>query len=144
MPRLPSPQQSLALFQSLPPLVKLRQLRSRPPLLPKRSSKRGKTLVISESEVRRISRLHELNKGFKPSTCKDKNCVGCATKPPLISSSVIRELGTTFCKISPSELTEQQLMAKPAKKRIVGRPKKNKDYASNQSPEGASEPGKGE
>lgn len=50
----------------------------------KRGSKRGKPIIISKSEVRRSDRIHVLNKGFKPSSCKGRNCLGCETKPPLI------------------------------------------------------------
>lgn len=107
----------------------------------KKRSKRGEAPILSESEVRHSSRLHGVNKGFKPSSCKDKNCVGCVTKPPLMS--VVRELATTFCKLSDSELTDEKLMANPTKKRVVGRPKKDKDAKNHkdhnaQDPKGAS------
>jgi len=95
------------------------------PATPKKGVKRGKATALSDSEVRCSNRLLALNKGFKPSTCKDRNCLGCATKPPLISSSVVRELCTTFCNVDPLELSDEKLHAKPASKKPMGRPKKN-------------------
>jgi hypothetical protein len=93
----------------------------------KRGTKRGKRIVISESEVRRSERLHSFNKGFKPSSCKNKNCLGCATKPPLISSAVVRDLGASFCKVDPAILTNEHLIAKPSSKGAVGRKKAKTD-----------------
>lgn len=99
---------------------------STPSPAPKKGTKRGKKSIISESEVRRSDRLHSLKKGFKPSICKDKNCLGCETKPPLISSSIVRDLGISFCKIDPTKLTEDKLHAKPTAKRAVSKPKAKK------------------
>jgi hypothetical protein len=70
--------------------------------------------------------LSSLNKGFKPSICKDKHCIGCVTKPPLISAAVVRKLGSTFYQIDPKHLSDEKLLSKPAAKRLVGRPKKSK------------------
>lgn len=93
----------------------------------KRGTKRGKRIVISESKVRRNERLHSLNKGFKPPSCKNKNCLGCATKPPLISSAVVRDLGASFYKVDPAILTDEHLNAKPSSKGAVGRQKAKTD-----------------
>ena len=75
----------------------------------------------------------------------NRNCLGCETKPPLISPSIVRELGTSFCKLKSLELSDEQLMDKLAKKRAVGRPRKNKDAASsmnNNDATSATGPGK--
>lgn len=101
-----------------------------PSPIKKKGTKRGKKPVISESEVRRSERLHSLNKGFKPSTCKNKSCLGCDTKPPLISSSVVRDLGISFCKIDANKLTDEKLNAKPASKKAVSKPAAKKLKAS--------------
>lgn len=47
-------------------------------------------------------------------------------------SSIVQDLGTSFCKLKASELTDEHLMAKPTKKRPVGRPRKNKGASSSQ------------
>lgn len=60
--------------------------------------------------------------------------MGC-TKPPILSASVVRELGTTFCKLPAENLADEQLLAKPGKKDDLGavgkakakKPPKNKD-----------------
>jgi hypothetical protein len=79
-------------------------------------AKRGKLLHISESELRRSQRLHGLNKGFKPSSCKNKSCLGCSSDPPSLSSSVVRELGSTFCNLDKDDLSDEALNSKPTKK----------------------------
>lgn len=66
-----------------------------------------------------------INKGFKSSSCKDKNCVGCLASPPTISQHIIRDLGKTLCNIDPQELTEERLNAKSSKSKI--NKKKGKD-----------------
>ena len=90
------------------------------PAAQKKGVKRGKKPIISDSLVRRSSCIHALNEGFKPSVCKDRNCLGCSTKHPLI----LRELGASFCKMNSSELTDEKLHAKPSSRRPVGQPKK--------------------
>lgn len=92
----------------------------------KRGIKRGKAVIISDSQLRCSSRLHSIHKGFKPSHCKQKSCLGCDAKPPLISSNVVRDLGERFCKVDQKCLTEERLLSKPAAKKPVGRPKKAK------------------
>lgn len=96
------------------------------PINKKKGTKRGKPIIISESQVRRSSRLHSQNKGFKPSLRKDKSCLGCETKPPLISTAVVRDLSASFCKVDPKSLTDEKLLSKPAAKNAVGRPKSKK------------------
>jgi hypothetical protein len=80
---------------------------------------------ISEADMRRSQRLKKINKGFKSSSCKDKNCVGCSASPSIISQHVIRDLGKTFCNIDPQEPTEEKLNAKPSKSKA--NKKKGKD-----------------
>lgn len=92
----------------------------------KRGIKRGKTVIISESQLRRSSRLHSIHQGFKPSHCKQKDCIGCDAKPPLIFSNVVRDLAESFYKVDPKYLIEERLLSKPAAKKPVGRPKKAK------------------
>ena len=88
-------------------------------------AKKGKHIHISDEGLRRSSRIHELNKGFKSPT-RQSRCFCCTSKPPTLTSSVVRELGVTFCNMKPDELSQDKLQAKPpSKKRSVGRPRKN-------------------
>jgi hypothetical protein len=80
---------------------------------------KSKAHPISEADVRRSQRVKKANKGFKSSSCKDKNCVGCSANPPTVSKHVIRELGKTFCNIDPNELTDEKLTSKPSKSKAA-------------------------
>jgi hypothetical protein len=87
--------------------------------------KRGKRVPISEADLRRSSRLHNQHKGFKSSICKDRNCLGCSPNPPVLSPSVVRDLGVSFCSVDPAKLTDDKLHAK-AQKGAIGKSKKLK------------------
>lgn len=100
-----------------------------PATTPKRKRPQNSRAKVfaSEADLRRSLRLKKVNNGFKSSSCKDKNCLGCSTKPPTISQHVIRNLGKAFCNIDPDELTDEKLSAKPAAaKKKKGRPAKGK------------------
>jgi hypothetical protein len=86
---------------------------------------------LSEDDVRRSLRLKKINNGFKSSCCKEKNCLGCSTKPPTISTKVIRNLGASFCGIDPQELLSPKLNAKPVQKQKKAVGKKNKGKKSD-------------
>jgi len=77
--------------------------------------KRGKRTHISEADLRRSDRIHNQSRGFKSSLCKDKNCLGCSPNPPVLSMSVVRDLGTAFCNIEPEKLSDEVLTAKNSK-----------------------------
>lgn len=85
--------------------------------------KRGKSTHISVADLRRSQRIHMMNGGFKTSFCRDKDCLGCSSNPPLLSSSVVRDLGSTFCNIDAANLTDDKLLAKPSRKKPVTKPK---------------------
>jgi hypothetical protein len=111
-----------------------------PPAAPLKSvprGKRGKDLHISDTNVRRSGRLHSKTLGFKSSPCRDKNCVGCSANPPSLSSSVVRELGSTFCQLDASSLTDDHLNAKPGKPSTVGQSKHKKTKKSEGDRDGA-------
>lgn len=116
--------------------------------VPKTPSKRKratktKDQPISEADLKRSQRLKKINKGFKSTSCRDKNCVGCSASPPTISQHVVRELGKTFCYIDPQELTEDKLNVKPSKTKAAKKGgnnskdkpvgKKSKDEPAGQS-----------
>lgn len=107
-------------------------------------AKRGKSLHIFEAELRRSNRIHGITKCFKSPTCKDRDCLGCTSNPPLLSASVVRELGSSFCKVSPDQLSNEKLEAKTTKKGAVAkprskRPKKSKETEEKPTDEAVSE-----
>jgi hypothetical protein len=64
---------------------------------------------IQESKSRRSGRQKAMHRGFKGSSCFNKNCLGCTMDPPPISPSFIKNLGQYFCKINLEKLKEQEL-----------------------------------
>ncbi|CAL5096288.1 unnamed protein product [Urochloa decumbens] len=64
---------------------------------------------LIDTDLRRSDRKKQALKGFKHHTCLDKECLGCSSKPPAISPSIIKNLGGTFCRIDPTKLTEEAL-----------------------------------
>jgi hypothetical protein len=63
--------------------------------------------------------------------------LGCSTNLPSLSSSVVRELGSTFCQLDAAALTDDQLNAKDAKPSTVRRPNSKKAKKSEGSKDGA-------
>jgi hypothetical protein len=109
---------------------------SKEPATPKNRGKgkaKGKA-PLSEVDVRRSLRLKKIHKGFKSSSCKDKNCLGCSAQPATISPKVIRNLGDSFCGIDPKDLSPTKLNAKPVKKRKKTVSKKQTSSTSNANP----------
>jgi hypothetical protein len=103
--------------------------------IPKKGKGKAKLKApLSEADVRRSLRLKKINNGFKSSSCKDKNCLGCSSMPPTFSTKVIRNLGATFCSIDPQELSTSKLSAKPVqkKKKAVIRKKKGQSSENSQ------------
>jgi hypothetical protein len=80
--------------------------------------KRNRAKVpLVETKVRRSERLKEINKGFKSSSCPNKNCFCCHTIPPTLSSKVIRSMGKDLCNIPLDDLTDEVLKKKPLEKK---------------------------
>ncbi|RCV25445.1 hypothetical protein SETIT_5G167200v2 [Setaria italica] len=72
--------------------------------------KQGKVVEgVTDNTVKRSLRKKDQLKGFKSSSCNDKQCLGCSIDPPTISTSVIKNLGASFCKIDPAKLTDVPL-----------------------------------
>jgi hypothetical protein len=72
------------------------------PSAPKR--KRRGTVPIVEQEVR-SPRLIVLNDGYKNhATCIDKNCLSCNSAPPVMKNRIVKNLATSFCKVSEENL----------------------------------------
>ncbi|CAL4886563.1 unnamed protein product [Urochloa decumbens] len=78
----------------------------------KKKRKSSRPEVLLETEVRRSPRVRKLKNGYKHTSCANKACLGCDTIPPSISPSVIKNLGTVFCKIEENKLTTEALRAK--------------------------------
>ncbi|CAN6342947.1 unnamed protein product [Urochloa humidicola] len=72
----------------------------------------AKAQVMVDSDVRRSIRKKNQLKGFKGHTCMNKNCLGCSKEPPILSPIVIKNLGTTFCKMDEAKLTKEALSKK--------------------------------
>jgi hypothetical protein len=98
---------------------------------PSKGSKKNKGKApISEAEVRRSTRLKWINKGFKSSIYKDKNCLGCSANPPIITPKMIRSLGASFCDIDPKGLSSSKLNDKPTKRKAVSKKTKKDSLKS--------------
>lgn len=115
--------------------LNLQELMTPPPsstvATPPISRKRGKQPIIFEASLRRSERLHKNSKGFKNQICKTKNCLGCSSDPPTLSSSVVRDLGATFYNLDPSSLTDEKLNSKDPKKMPISKPKSKKTKKDN-------------
>ena len=66
------------------------------------------------------------------------DCIACSVKPPNISVSVIKNLGSTFCKIDPGNITEEVL----SKKKKVSAPGGKKPRKPQDKSDDASKPEK--
>jgi hypothetical protein len=100
-------------------------------LLPKKRKQRQITLV--DSELRRSLQIKAHNTGFKASGCGKKNCLGCDMDPPHLSSRVIRNLGSNFCKMDPAKLSDTTLRTSKTKDKVVGN-KGNKEEGNTSLP----------
>ena len=85
-----------------------------------RAKKRKDNVSLVETEVRRSCRLKQLNKGYKNSVCKDKDCLACHSVPPLIPPKVVKSLNTSFCKVSNKDTTKELLNKKHKKTKSGG------------------------
>lgn len=88
-------------------------------------AKRGKEpIIISDAQLRRSARIHNNWKGYRNTACKNHgNCLGCAIDPPIISPSVVRDLGSSFYKLDPAALTDESLHSKKKMKTAISKPK---------------------
>ncbi|CAM0909026.1 unnamed protein product [Alopecurus aequalis] len=81
--------------------------------------KRKEKAPLVETEVRRSTRLQQLQKGFKKTTCMNKQCISCSARPPVILAKIVRNLGVSFYKVDPSDCSEEELHKKEKKKKKV-------------------------
>lgn len=85
---------------------------------------------VIDTDFRRSDRLKGKSKGYKQGTCGDKYCISCSTEPPTVPTSVIKNLGTLFCKLPPEEVTNEALQKK---RKAKGTIKKDKDSDKEQA-----------
>jgi hypothetical protein len=81
------------------------------------------TPIIVESELRRSKRLKESRAGFRHGAYPKRNCLMCQHNfdgPPLLSSKVMRNLGSRFCNLSDDDLSERHLKKKKLAVGAVG------------------------
>jgi hypothetical protein len=72
--------------------------------------------ILQASSLRRSNGLKILNQGFRKKSCADKNCLACTVTPPTLSPTLIKNLGVTFAKMSPDELSSEALQARTKSK----------------------------
>ncbi|TVU49083.1 hypothetical protein EJB05_00374, partial [Eragrostis curvula] len=82
--------------------------------------KRTRTTVLVTTDVRRSERIKAMSKGFKKGSCRDINCVACTCDAPVLTDSIIKDLGTTFCKIVPEKITTEALQKKKLVRKPIG------------------------
>lgn len=95
-------------------------------------AKAGKLQLFDEdSRLRRSCRQKIQKKGFKNTTCSDKYCIACDSKPPTMSPSIIKNLGATFCKVDANKLEK---ISQPKRKKVPA-PVGKKSLSKKQSSE---------
>lgn len=73
--------------------------------------------------VRRSDRVKASCNGYKGNVCKARNCVGCSSEPPTLSSSSLKKIGTSFCQIQP-DLVDDHILFKKKKTNPIGKNRK--------------------
>lgn len=90
----------------------------------KKRSRKGKSSTpLVESAVRRSIRVQSHSKGFKNKPCQ-KNCPGCSSKPPILSATSLKKIGTSICHMKEEDMEELNLMGKSSVEPIGKRSKK--------------------
>ena len=80
--------------------------------------RRGKGPLV-EDEVRRSPRIQAVNNGFRKNPCPDNSCLPCIANPPKLSTKIVRNLASSFCKVADQELDAK--LTKRAKKNDGGK-----------------------
>jgi len=97
----------------------------------------GVTDLMEDSSLRKSKRMEKQRNGFKHSQCT-KGCLGCTITPPTLSTSVIRNLGASFCNLDEESLTapimnKKKMHATPGGKKQTKKKPSYKDNADNKS-----------
>ena len=94
----------------------------------KKRGRKGKAITpIVDSAVRRSNRVRANANGFKMTSCKSKNCLGCSADPPTLSTSTIKNIGTSLCNLQEDQLEEHVPIGKKKMEPVGKKLKKNKD-----------------
>lgn len=89
---------------------------------------------VLDSPFRRSARQKGMHKGFKASVCAKKGCLGCSMNPPTLSSSTIKNIGTSLCMIDPDVLSDEALNLIGNKKQKIAPSPSGKKQQKKQSP----------
>lgn len=92
----------------------------------KRTRKSKLDTPLVDSIVRRSSRVQANCNGFKMSSCKVKNCLGCNADPPTLSPASLTKIGTSLCQLKPEEVEEHNLLKKKMMEPVGKKPRKLK------------------
>lgn len=75
--------------------------------------KAGKLPILEDDPgLRRSGRVKAQHRGFKGKKYADTNCIACGSDPPIISASIIKNIGITFCNVEPGQVSESALLRK--------------------------------
>jgi hypothetical protein len=91
----------------------------------KRARKPRASTPLVETMVRRSNRMKASNNGFKPDTCKVKNCLGCSSAPPTLSPTFLKKIGASICQVDPEKLEEAKLLKKKTTDPVGKKPRKD-------------------
>jgi hypothetical protein len=101
-------------------------------LLPKK--RKDMQIHLVDTDLRRSLRIKAYNTGFKPAGRGRKNYLGCDQDPPSLSTKVIRNLGESFCKLSPEYLTDDTLKKRKTTKKPLERKRLFRRWSGRSSP----------
>uniref|UniRef100_A0A0A9UFK7 Uncharacterized protein n=1 Tax=Arundo donax TaxID=35708 RepID=A0A0A9UFK7_ARUDO len=96
--------------------------------------KMPKKAPIFDTEVICSARVQEMNNGLKKDSSPDRNCFACLATPPILSNKVIRNLGTSLCKVPEKNLQDDKLTKKHTTKAVIGSSKNEDSSSASQSP----------
>jgi hypothetical protein len=111
---------------------------------PKNVDSSSSQLALVDSDLRRSKRLKDSRVGFKHGSCPKRNCLMCQHKfdgPPTLSTKVIWNLGSKFCKMSEDDLTDKNLEKKKSSSGSVSSSRPN-DKKRNGKKDGSNDESK--
>nr|TKW36941.1 hypothetical protein SEVIR_1G015000v2 [Setaria viridis] len=89
-----------------------------------------------ETEARRSPWIRSRNEGFKHNSCVNRNCLACATTPPVIPIRDIKKIEDGFCKINAEALSEDTLSNKTSNKQAIGSHRTSRKVISSKREKG--------
>lgn len=91
----------------------------------RKSQRKAGISIIDPDGIRKSERIKNRNKGFRRDSCTNRNCLACTSEPPTLPSSIIRNLGATFCQMNPQDISIAALSKKkPRAKSTIQKPAK--------------------